>query len=38
MATYLVDVEATIDAGGAISDFVADSLPDGVEGTRVDFT
>ncbi|MGF0319617.1 enoyl-CoA hydratase/isomerase family protein [Nocardia fluminea] len=38
MATYLADVEATIDAGGDISDFVADSLPAWVEGTKVDFT
>ncbi|MFC3966515.1 enoyl-CoA hydratase/isomerase family protein [Nocardia jiangsuensis] len=38
MALYLADVEAPIDAGGDISDFVADGLPDWVAGTRVDFT
>ncbi|MFJ2667553.1 enoyl-CoA hydratase/isomerase family protein [Nocardia fluminea] len=38
MATYLADVQATIDAGGDISDFVADSLPAWVDGTKVDFT
>lgn len=38
MATYLADVESTIDAGRDMSDFVADSLPSWIDGTKVDFT
>lgn len=38
MATYLADVEATIDNGGDMAGFVADKLPGWVDGTKVDFT
>ncbi|WP_410876958.1 enoyl-CoA hydratase/isomerase family protein [Nocardia sp. A7] len=38
MAVYLADVESTIEQGRDMSDFVADSLPGWIEGTKVDFT